>query len=152
MSVPPNLGTVPVTPFIEALTPAIENIDVEEPENPITIRQLFTHTAGLTYGLIPVIPAEKVYLKEFNAPSKNPTEILTRWVSLPELEEWIPSFAKIPLVSHPGKHWWYSHGHDVLGYLIEILSGMKLDEFFKKRIFGPLAMQASSTSYEMQLN
>lgn len=109
-------------------------------ETPIPIRHLLTHTAGLTYGLFPVIPAEMVYLKEFNLTPQPPLETLLRWTKFPELAQWVPHFAKIPLVSQPGKRWLYSHAHDVIGYLIEKLSGKKLDEFLKDRIFDKLGM------------
>jgi CubicO group peptidase (beta-lactamase class C family) len=47
---------------------------------------------------------------------------------------------KMPLKHNPGEKWTYGLNTDVLGYLVEVLSGMSLDEFFKKRIFEPLGM------------
>lgn len=56
------------------------------------------------------------------------------------LEEYIKEAAKNPLKFEPGTTWWYSYATDICGYLIEVLSGQKLDFFLKKRIFDPLEM------------
>lgn len=56
------------------------------------------------------------------------------------LEEYTKEAAKNPLKFEPGTTWWYSYATDICGYLIEVLSGQKLDFFLKKRIFDPLEM------------
>jgi len=56
------------------------------------------------------------------------------------LEEYTKEAAKNPLKFEPGTTWWYSYATDICGYLIEVLSGQKLDHFLKKRIFDPLEM------------
>jgi CubicO group peptidase (beta-lactamase class C family) len=56
------------------------------------------------------------------------------------LEEYTKEAAKNPLKFEPGTTWWYSYATDICGYLIEVLSGQKLDVFLKKRIFDPLEM------------
>lgn len=56
------------------------------------------------------------------------------------LEEYTKEAAKNPLKFEPGTTWWYSYATDICGYLIEVLSGQKLDVFLKNRIFDPLAM------------
>ncbi|WP_310684128.1 serine hydrolase domain-containing protein [Aliifodinibius sp. S!AR15-10] len=106
--------------------------------NPITIRHLLTHTSGLlAYGGNPVI--EKMS-REKGITSGLTTDSNT-------LAEDIPKLATLPLEHHPGEDWTYGMSVDVLGYLVEVVSGMTLDRFFKKRIFEPLGM--SNTQFHV---
>jgi len=66
------------------------------------------------------------------------------------LEEYTKDAAKTPLKFEPGTTWWYSSSTDICGYLIEVLSGQKLDVFLKKNIFDPLKMD--DTSFELPKN
>lgn len=125
---------------LKSFDPENNEIITENAQTPITIRELFTHTAGLTYGHITVIPGEKLYESIFNFNPKKPIEILQNLRDLPTLQEWVKTFVKVPLLYHPGTHYWYSHGTDVLGLLIEKLSGKKLDEFLRKVFFDKLEM------------
>jgi len=103
--------------------------------SPITIRHLITHTSGIGYGFIDSDPFRKIYAK---------AGINDAWTTEPILlEENIRKLAKMPLHHDPGLHFTYSEGIDVLGYLVEILSGMPLDRFFEERIFKPLGMDDS---------
>ena len=95
---------------------------------PITIRHLLTHTAGLTYGFDPVDPIESLY-QEAN--------LLDSSSTLPEMMD---KLAGLPLVGQPGEQWVYSVATDVLGYLIEVISGQSLASFFQERILAPLNM------------
>lgn len=99
---------------------------------PITIRHLLTHTSGIGYGVIDDDQFRKIYQKAgiVDAFTANPVTI----------EGNIKKLAKLPLHHNPGEKFTYSEGLDVLGYLIEILSGKPLDEFFRERIFSPLGM------------
>jgi CubicO group peptidase (beta-lactamase class C family) len=103
--------------------------DVEPAASPITIRQLLTHTAGLSYG---IFDPGTVLFKGYNeARVLNP---------LTPLADMIDRLADLPLSFHPGTSWEYSVATDVLGRVVEIVSGKPLDVFFKKRIFDPLGM------------
>jgi CubicO group peptidase (beta-lactamase class C family) len=97
-------------------------------ERPVTIYDLLTHTSGLGYGFDSSSPVEAMYLKENML---RPDECL---------EEKIGRMVKIPLHHQPGKCYTYSMATDVLGYLVEVVSGMKLDEFFRQQILRPLGM------------
>jgi CubicO group peptidase (beta-lactamase class C family) len=99
-------------------------------KHPITIRELMTHTAGLGYG-------DGLAVADY----KNAK--LHGWY-LMNLDETIGDamkrLATLPLVSQPGEAYDYGYGTDLLGYLIEVVSGMPLDRFFEERIFKPLRM------------
>ena len=92
------------------------------------IQHLFTHTAGFTYGFFGNSEIDKRYLKAGILRTQATTK------------EFIEELAKIPLQSHPGEVYRYSVSVDVQGYLVEVLSGMPLDQFLKQRIFEPLGM------------
>ncbi len=104
-----------------------------EPARPITIHHLLTHTSGLTYDFFPT-PVGQMYRKAGvrgaapGAPHRG-------------LKEWCQALAELPLVAQPGAKWNYSVGMDVLGRLIEVVSGQSFREFLKERIFDPLGMK-----------
>jgi CubicO group peptidase (beta-lactamase class C family) len=101
---------------------------VEKPRHPITIRELMTHTAGFTYGLFSESRVDRMYLEK---------QVLAYDGTLKDM---ITRLAGIPLHHQPGTMWHYSVAVDVQGYLIEVLSGQKLNTFLQARIFGPLGM------------
>lgn len=98
----------------------------------ITIRQLMTHTSGLSYAGIGTKEAVAIYAKA-GIPSGIGTPMNSLSVS-------IPALAKLPLMHNPGERWTYSLSTDVLGHLVEVVSGQPLDQFFRTRIFEPLGM------------
>ncbi len=102
-------------------------------EREITIRHLLTHTAGLTYDFFEDSPVDAMYQE---AEILSPLGILQ--VPLPEM---IQRLVKLPLTHQPGTAWRYSMATDVLGYLIEVISGMSLDVFLEEKIFRPLGME-----------
>lgn len=95
---------------------------------PITIEQLFTHTAGLSYGFRPEDPVDKLYREKAPLNGKN-------------LDEFIERLSQLPLHYQPGTRFHYSVATDVLGAIIEKISGQPLDEFYRQRIFEPLGMK-----------
>jgi len=99
----------------------------------ITIRHLITHTSGIGYG---VIDGDDRFRKIYD--QAGITDLFT--TENISIEESVKKLAKLPLHHNPGKHFTYSEGLDVLGYFIEIISGITLDEFFRTRIFNPLDM------------
>ncbi len=99
-----------------------------EPEQPITIRQLLTHTAGLGYGFTDISPVEEMCRQaNLEEPGIN-------------LQEMISRLAKIPLLYQPGQGWHYSYAIDVIGRVIEVLAGLSLAQFLEQRVFQPLGM------------
>ena len=105
-------------------------IQTEPATAPITIQHLATHTAGLTYGFFPT-PVGQLY-------GEHP--VLGDETFSGGLEAWVHALAELPLVAQPGTEWHYSVGMDVLGRLVEVVSGMSFGEFLKQRIFDPLGM------------
>src|SRR5690242_7112276 len=103
--------------------------DVEPAKGPITIRQLLTHTAGLSYGLFD--PGSVIFKAYGEAKILNP---------LTPLSGFIDSLADLPLTYQPGTSWEYSVATDVLGRVVEVVSGKTLDVFFKAHIYDPLGM------------
>ncbi|PRW65097.1 serine hydrolase domain-containing protein [Actinopolyspora mortivallis] len=99
---------------------------------PIRIWHLLTHTAGLTYGFHRVHPVDQLY-REHGFEAGYPEDAdLARACS-----EW----AELPLLFDPGTRWNYSVATDVLGRVIEVVSGRNLDEFLREHIFDPLDMR-----------
>lgn len=105
-----------------------------EPANKeITIRHLLTHTSGLGYGIIDGDERFKMIYNKAGITDLFTTDNIT-------IESSVKKLAKLPLHHHPGEAYTYSEGLDVLGYFIEVVSGMRFDEFLRKRIFEPLGM------------
>lgn len=102
-------------------------------KNPITIRHLLTHTSGIGYGVID--PDERMRMIYHKA------GIIDAWTTKNiTLEENIKNLATLPLHFEPGTKYHYSEGLDILGYFIEVVSGMPFDKFLKTHIFDPLGM------------
>ncbi|MCA1760971.1 MAG: beta-lactamase family protein, partial [Bacteroidales bacterium] len=99
----------------------------------ITIRHLLTHTSGIGYGVIDGDERLKMIYQKAGVTDLFTTKNIT-------IEESVKKLAKLPLHHHPGEKYTYSEGLDVLGYFIEVVSGMPFDEFLKTRIFDPLGM------------
>ena len=101
--------------------------------NEITIRHLLTHTSGIGYGMIDGDERFKTIYKNAGVTDLFTTKKIT-------IEESVKKLAKLPLHHNPGEKFTYSEGLDVLGYLIEKISGTPLDEFYRTQIFDPLGM------------
>ncbi len=106
---------------------------------PVRIWHLLTHTSGLTYGFLHAGATDDVYRLRGH-----------EWGTPPgmDLAAACDAWASMPLAFQPGTEWNYSVATDVLGRVIEVASGMTLDEFFRTRIFEPLGMVDSSFGCE----
>ncbi len=102
------------------------------PQQPMTIRHLFTHTAGLSYGFDENFLIDRLYQQQVWGAIRNNPEMT--------LAAWIETIAQMPLAYHPGTRYRYSVATDVLGYLVEVVSGMGFADFLQQRIFEPLGM------------
>jgi CubicO group peptidase (beta-lactamase class C family) len=97
------------------------------PQRPMTVQMLMTHSAGLTYGVFGDTMIDRQY---------RDTSVMTS----PDLDVFIERLGQIPLQYQPGTRFHYSVATDVLGAVVEAVSGQSLGEFFQERIFGPLEM------------
>lgn len=100
-------------------------------EQPMLIRHLMTHTSGLTFAFYHSHPVDALY-REAHLESSVPPGA--------NLAETIDVYASLPLQFEPGTQWNYSVASNVLGRIVEVVSGQRLDEFFAERIFRPLGM------------
>ena len=100
----------------------------EPPRQEMTIQDLLRHTSGLTYGIFGKSLVKQAY-NEANLFDRNQT-----------LAEFVSKIAKLPLAYHPGTTWEYSHSTDVLGRIVEVVSGVTLDQFVADRIAKPLGL------------
>ena len=124
----------PVSKFI----PEFKNMNVAMPsapaayklvpaDRPITIRHLLTHTAGLPNSYVGLTKPEYDKITAARKPEDT-------------VGDFTKQLAKLPLNFQPGTSWEYGPATDVLGYLVEVISGMPLDRYFEEKIFKPLGM------------
>ncbi len=108
------------------------DFDLAPAQRQITIRDLLTHTSGLSYGFDENSAVDHLYREKF-------------WKVMDanedaDLEDMVAAIAGLPLAHQPGSAWRYSLATDVLGRLVEVVSGKTFDVFLKERIFDPLDM------------
>ena len=100
----------------------------------ITVRDLLTHTSGIGYGVIDGDERMKMIYNKAGIVDLFTTEPV-------KISDNIKKLAELPLHHDPGTKFTYSEGLDVLGYFIEVVSGMPFDQFLKTRIFDPIGMK-----------
>ncbi len=102
-------------------------------ERPVTFRHLLTHTSGHVYSSPDGSTVERInWAADRKAEETIPEETLAEWMS---------RYPDIPLAHQPGAAWTYGYSIDVLGYLVEVISGQPFDVFLRERLFGPLGME-----------
>jgi CubicO group peptidase (beta-lactamase class C family) len=121
--------------IFESLNESDSSFTATPASGPITIRHLLTHTSGIGYGMIDDDNFRKIYQKAGIIDAFTTEDV--------SIEENIKKLATLPLHHEPGEKFTYSEGLDVLGYFIEIVSGIPFDTFLKERIFDPLGMEDS---------
>ncbi len=106
------------------------NYTTKYPEREMIVRDVLTHTAGLTYGWMGRHPVDALY--------RNGN--IDRGGSQSTLAGMCEALADVPLLFSPGTQWSYSVATDVCGHLVELVSGQPLDEYFSQHLFEPLGM------------
>ena len=106
--------------------PVLELVDTDRP---MTIQDLLRHTSGLTYGVV----GRKTAVKKLY----DDAGIFSQKWRLPEFAE---ALAKLPLQYQPGTTWEYGHSTDILGRVVEVVTGMPLDRYLKQHVLAPLGM------------
>jgi len=119
---------IPAFTGTEVYTPTEDGFELQPQVDEMTIRNLLTHTSGIVYGWAPDSYVDSLYTEADVANWDAP------------IDEKVEQLAPLPLKFQPGTQWEYGLSIDVAGYLIEVLSGVELDEFFQERLFDPLSM------------
>jgi len=101
---------------------------LKDPVRQLTLRDLFTHTSGITYGFLMQHPVDEIYRREKIGHAAETVRETARKI------------AAAPLIFTPGTQWNYGHSIDVLGAIVEEVSGQSFDAFVRERIFNPLGM------------
>lgn len=116
-----------------ALRPVTEPV-----REPMLVWHLLTHTSGLTYGFHHAHPVDAMYRAAG-----------FEWGSPPGLNTagCVDAWARLPLLFQPGAEWNYGVSTDVLGHLVEVVSGQRLDEFLRARILEPLGMHETGFAW-----
>jgi len=104
--------------------------DTVAADRPITVFDLMTHRAGLAYDFTAPPALANLYTQAFNG-----------LATMADADECVRRLAAIPLLLQPGTRWFYSVATDLLGVVVQRISGMPLGEFFRTRIFEPLGMR-----------
>ena len=118
---------------LDKFNPADSSYTTVPAKTEVTIRQLLTHTSGIAYAQIGSKEANAIFAKT----------TITAGIGVPVgkiLADDMKKLGKMPLMHQPGEKFTYGLNTDVLGYLVEIISGMPLDKFFRTRILDPLGM------------
>jgi len=136
-------GLVRLTDPVSRFIPEFENVKVlvgddrlVDLERQITMHDLLRHTAGLSYGGYKdtLSPVDKLY------------DEVDLWPPDATSQEMVHRIAGLPLAYQPGQAWCYSVATDVVGYVVELISGMSLGQFFEGEILRPLGMEDTSFS------
>ena len=122
----PAFGDLEVVKFVTD-----SGIELESLHRQITIHDLLTHTSGLSYGFETDSPVEDLYRNQLHDEAYYERS----------LEEMIALLVTFPLVNQPGSAWRYSVATDVLGYLVEVVSGVPFGDYLQTEIFDPLEMK-----------
>lgn len=112
---------------------SFESLITEPLKRKMTIKDLLMHRSGLTYDFEETSFVQKIYLKEEIKIARSKEKL--------SADEYIKKLADIPLAFSPGEFFNYSISTDILGFIIERISNMSLEEYFKKNIFEPLEME-----------
>ena len=124
---------IPAFSEMTALVPGATAIDQVEASHPPTLHQLLTHTSGLSYPFNPGVLGQAMDEQKIIFSAKDGV-----------LAEAADRAAALPLAFQPGTRWEYSISTDIIGRVIEVVSGQTLDQFFKQNIFDPLGMTETS--------
>ncbi len=117
-------------PMVYVPSPEGNSFDSIPGTREITIRNLMNHTSGISYGRGPqAVPYKDAGINSGLEPTEG------------AIGDMVKKLAALPLLHNPGEEFTYGLSNDVLGYLIEVVSGMKLDAFLQERILTPLGMK-----------
>lgn len=116
---------------------SVDSLETTPVQQPVRVWHLLSHTSGLSYGGQADHPVDQGYQRAQKAATD---------AGRTDLEAMVDVWAGQPLLFEPGTHWFYSRATDVVGRLVEVVSGQSLDAFFAERILGPLGMTDTAFS------
>ena len=119
--------------LLDKFNPADSTYTTVPAKRDITIHDLLTHTSGIGYAQIGSKEATAIYAKNGIVGGIGVGQII--------LGDKMKKLGSLPLLHQPGEQWTYGLNTDLLGYLVEVISGMSLHDFFRKKIFAPLGMK-----------
>lgn len=117
----------PVSQYLPEFKDVTVGVEKAPPKRAMTVQDLLRHTSGLTYGFFGTSPVDEMYRNSNLLGSKS-------------LAEMVSAIAHLPLLHQPGEVWEYSMSTDVLGRIVEVVSGQELDAFITEHITRPLGM------------
>jgi len=107
---------------------------LEVPKEPVRIVHLLSHTSGISYGIFGNNLSDQILKAKFSM------EVVSTWFRFIDIKTLCEAIATTPLCFHPGTKFHYGLNTDVLGYIIEIITGQTLEQFLQTEIFEPLHM------------
>ncbi|MGG5887755.1 serine hydrolase domain-containing protein [Falsiroseomonas sp. HC035] len=119
----------PVSRYLPEFGDQVVGLDRGAVQRPPTLQDLLRHTSGLTGSNAAGEPVQRAYA-EANVSNRNQT-----------IEQFITNLARLPLMYQPGTHWEYGVSTDVVGRIVEVVSGLDLDRFVRDRIAAPLGLR-----------
>ena len=125
----PEFASVEVA--VDSDSPSVTSLVTEPLRRPMTVQDLLRHTSGLTYAHLAGPQLKKLYDAANIGEDQDNGAFVTK-------------LARLPLAYQPGSTWNYGFSTDVLGRVVEVVSGVTLDRFFAERILTPLGMNATS--------
>jgi CubicO group peptidase (beta-lactamase class C family) len=130
----PVAAYIPAFADVKVLDASLDTgVRYTTPVRPPTIRDLLTHTAGLSYGFDDGVYIDQLYQQQvWSYWEQHPTDVSLDWL--------VDAIGKLPLASQPGTKFRYSMSTDVLGGIVQIVAGQPFDHFLQERIFQPLGM------------
>jgi CubicO group peptidase (beta-lactamase class C family) len=117
----------PVAQYLPEFKDVTVGVEKAAPKRPMTVQDLLRHTSGLTYGYFGTSAVDEMYRK-------------SNYMAGKSLADMVSTIARMPLLHQPGEVWEYSVSTDVLGRIVEVVSGGGLDDFVATHITGPLKM------------
>lgn len=130
----PVAAYIPAFKDVKVLDTSVDSgVRYSAPVRPPTIRDLLTHTAGLSYGFDEGVYIDQLYQQHvWKVWNETPDTVSLDWL--------VQTLGKLPLASQPGAKFRYSMATDVLGGIVQVVSGEPFDHFLRQRIFAPLGM------------
>lgn len=114
------------------------SVHIEKAKKPMLIKHAFNMSVGIPYTFMDTPSAREVIkVKEELAKKYEKYDIVTE----------VKAMASVPVAFEPGTHWLYGYGHDIVGGLIQVISGKSLGQFLQDEIFGPLDMNSTGYRY-----